>query len=269
MAPELGRIGPFVIRTYTVLLDLAILAGLAMLAWQGRRVERRPSAWLDAGLVALVGGIVGGRLAHVAIHWAYFSEHPAEIVRVWQGGLNWHGAVAVGLGGFLLGCRLRRVDWRQAADGLAFALPLGAALAHAGCLADRCAHGREVSTLADYPPLVVAELPDLYGVAAPRLASQSFGIGLSLAVLALAWLLSRWISRPGVRFWLVLALLGLASFSAGFARGDAVPMLGALRLDQVLDLTVAAAGLLGAAITAWPRPAPPEEAPLIFPDPLS
>src|SRR5690606_16903242 len=94
--PEYGQIGPLTFRTYTVLLDIAVLLGLALLVWQGHRRDARPLAWLDTGLAALVGGIIGARLVHAAIHWEYFSEHPIEIAEVWRGGLSWQGAVVGG-----------------------------------------------------------------------------------------------------------------------------------------------------------------------------
>jgi hypothetical protein len=59
-----------------------------------------------------------------------------------------------------------------------------------------------------------------------------------------------------VRFWLVLALLALGTFGIGFTRGDSVPMVGGLRLDQVLDLLTAAGALATAALAA--RPIQPE-----------
>lgn len=258
MLPEIGHIGPLTFRTYTVLLDAAILVGLALLAWHGRRVAR-PLAWLDAGLAALVGGVVAARLVHAGIHWAYFSEHPAEIVEVWRGGLSWHGAVVGGLLALFAAARISRLDWRGLTDALALVLPLGAALAYAGCLPAGCGAGREVATLADYPPLVAAELPDIYGLVAPRLASQVYGLALSLALLGLAWALRRWLTVPGLRLWPVLALLAFGVFGIGFTLGSEVRMLGDLRLDQLLDLLVAAFAAVMGAIAAW-LPMPPQPA---------
>lgn len=246
MAPELWRIGPFTLRTYTFLIDLAVLIGLGALTWQGWRSERRPTAWLDAGLVTLAGGAIAGRMGHVAMQWGYFSAHPDEIVRVWRGGIDWHSAMLGGLAGLALGCRLWRINWRQALEALALSLPLGATLSYAACLMGSCAHGREVASLAFYPPFVAAELPDLYGIIAPRLNSQLLGIVLGLAVLVVVSRLGRLTRRPGLRFWIALALLGLGTFGIGFTRGDAVPMIGSLRLDQALDLGMVAIGMIGA-----------------------
>jgi phosphatidylglycerol:prolipoprotein diacylglycerol transferase len=254
MMPELGRIGPFVIRTYTFLLDVGILIGLGILAWQGWHIEDKPVEWTDAGLGALIGGFALGRAGHVAIHWTYFSSHSREIVMLWRGGIDWHGAVLGGLAGLGVVCLLRRLIFRQVTDVLAIVLPLGAAIVFTGCLTTSCGHGREVTSLADYPPYVAVELPDLYGVVRPRLACQLYGIVLSLVLLGLAGLMARLVHRRGVRFWPILTLLALGTFGIGYTRGDVVPMVGSLRLDQVLDLVVAGIGLLGSLVAAWPRP---------------
>ena len=260
MLPELGRIGPVVLRTYTLLLDLAILVGLGLLALFGHFSGEKPSRWVDAGLGAIAGGIVLGRLGHVAIHWAYFSEHMVEIAQVWRGGIDWHGAVVGGLAALAVGCRLLGLNFRAVTDALSFILPMGAALTYSGCLMVSCGHGREVASLADYPRFLVAELPDLYGVVAPRLASQLYGVVLSLLLIVVAGILAWRVQRQGVRFWIVLGLLGLIAFGIGFTRGDAVPPVGSLRLDQVLDLGIVALALTGTLIASRPLPVPPEAA---------
>ncbi|GAB4473361.1 MAG: hypothetical protein Kow00124_12260 [Anaerolineae bacterium] len=254
MMPELGRIGPFVIRSYTLLLDLAILTSLGLLAWQGWRRGKRPVDWLDAGLAALVGGLLLGRAVHVAVHWAYFEGHLGEAAQLWRGGIDWHGALAGGLAGVVVYCRALPLSFRQVSDTLALLLPIGALLAFGGCLLSSCSYGREVMTLADYPPPLALELPDVYGVVSPRLASQVYGLVLSTVVLIAALVLTRLVRREGVRFWIVLALLGGGVFAIGFTRGDPIPMLGSLRLDQMLDLLIAGAGIMGAVIASLPSP---------------
>lgn len=245
MYPELGQIGPIVIRTYTLLLDLAILIGLGMLAWQGKRADGEATRWVDSGLFGLVGGIIGGRLEHVVIHWAYFVEHPAEIAQIWNGGMGWHGAVMLGLAFLAISGRVTKTRFATLAGVLSLALPVGAMLTYTGCLMNRCGHGREVESLVGYPPLLVAELPDMYGMVTPRLASQLYGIVFCLLLLVVSIILARRVKRPELRFWPVLALLGLGAFGIGFTRGDSNPMLGPLRLDQILDLVVVVMGAAG------------------------
>lgn len=252
MAPELGQIGPFVIRTYTLFLDAAILLGLGILVWQGHHRDRRAAAWLDAGIATVLGGLIIGRIGHVMIYWAYFTHHVAQAFEIWRGGIDWHAAILGGIVGLALMCQIRRMRFRAVTDVLAFVLPIGALLTYTGCWMVSCGHGREVTSLADYPSVVAAELPDIYGVVAPRLASQLYGVAWSIMLLLAAYLLARSIKRSGVRAWVVLALLGIGAFVIGYTRGDDIQQVGALRLDQVLDLAIAALGLLGAFLAALP-----------------
>jgi prolipoprotein diacylglyceryltransferase len=48
----------------------------------------------------------------------------------------------------------------------------------------------------------------------------------------------------GRRFWLILTLMSLSMFFIGFLRGDSVPILAELRLDQWLDLALGLTGLI-------------------------
>lgn len=253
MQPTLGQIGPITLRTYTLLLDLALLVGLVSLAWRGWRVEDAPSRWLDAGLSAVLLGLVAGRAGHVAIHWAYFTHHRDEIAQFWLGGLDWHAAVAGGLLALGLYSLIRRLSFRLLTDVLAIPLALASVLVWGGCLAASCAYGAEVRTLADYPAPVVAELPDLYGLVAPRFTTQLYGMAAGVVLVLLAWLSSLLIRRAGVRLWIVLLLLAGAAFGVGYTRGDIVPMAYDLRLDQVLDLATAGLALLGFFVSTLAR----------------
>jgi phosphatidylglycerol:prolipoprotein diacylglycerol transferase len=245
MASELGRIGPIVIRTYTLLLDIMLVGGLVVLGWQGHRQDGKAGAWIDTGLMCAVGGVIGGRLIHVALYAAYFRENPVEILRVWHGGIDWHGAVIGGLVALVIAALQSRVRFRAFTDVLTFLLPAGAALIYTGCWMTSCGHGREVTSLAAYPPLIAQELPDLFGVMAPRLASQMFGLIWSLILLGVAALLARRITIEGVRLWPILALTAAGAFAIAFTRGDAITMIGPLRVDQVLDVGMFIVGVVG------------------------
>ncbi len=244
MAPELGRIGPLTIRTYTLFLDAAIIIGLLLMAWFGWQRDERPARWVDAGLLAIIGGLIVGRLGHVAIHWSYFSSQLIEVPQVWRGGLNWHGAVLGGVVTLWIYHKQMQVSWVTLLEAAALILPIGALFVYTGCLMVSCGHGAEVITLADYPPLIAAELPDLYGVVAPRLTSQGYGVALSILLLLSSLGLAGVLQPRGLRFWIVLGLLSLGTFGIGFTRGDEVPMVGILRLDQVLDLLMALAAFV-------------------------
>lgn len=228
-------LGPVQLQTFTLALALAVVAGIGWSAW---RLPDRRGAVVDAGLGALVGGVIGARLLHVLLNWTYFAYNTSEIWRLRSGGLDWHGALVGGLLGLWIVARWRKLDFVRLLDGLTLALGLLALAGWWGCRAANCGFGAEVDTLANYPPLLVAELPDVYGIPAPRYNTQLFGLLLALLALGLTLGLFRrglWVER---RFWLVLVLLSVGMFGIGFFRADYAVQIGDLRADQWLDLGV-------------------------------
>lgn len=243
---------------YTVWLAGGILIA-AFGGWQHlqRRSPMPAARWAEVCLAALAGAILGGRALHVLTHADYFRLNLAEALSPSAGGLDWHGAV---WGGLVLAwgySRVARLPFRPVLPALALALPILVAAAWGGCVQspnNGCAVGREVATLADYPPLVVAELRDVFGIVAPRWNLPLFGI----CVAALLLLVVGWQRRAGAGtggFWWALALLAGGMFALGFLRADTVLMLGILRADQCLDLLTCAAALVCAARGRSPAPA--------------
>ena len=76
--------GPFSVSTYTFLLDIGILGTLAWLWWRAKNYGRESSRWLDAGISAVAGAIIGGRFAFGFANWAYFQNHLLEMFRFWE-----------------------------------------------------------------------------------------------------------------------------------------------------------------------------------------
>src|SRR4051812_44043836 len=52
---------------------------------------------IDVYLGAIVLGIIGARLFHVALNWDYFTDNQSEMWIIGAGGLDWHGALLGGL----------------------------------------------------------------------------------------------------------------------------------------------------------------------------
>jgi len=245
MYPILARLGPFTFYSYTVLLDLGIVAGLAGLAWSAQRQAAEAGRWLNAGLAAVAVGLVGARTGYVLVNWAYFRDHLGEALRLWQGGLSWHGGLLAGAVTLAIWAHWRGLPLGKVADATAPGLALGVAAGWTGCLLAGCGYGREVFDPASPWRQFTAELPDIYGVVAPRLVSQAWAAGWALVVLGLLLALRRLPLPGGGRFLLAVGLISLGLFAVGFSRGDASPPVGAWRLDQVADLGIALAALVG------------------------
>ena len=91
-SPELFSIGPLTVRWYGMMFAVGFLLGYNIL-WRIFRHEGAPEKWLGILLMWVVGAtIIGARLGHVFFYeWSYYSQHPLEILYVWEGGLASHG----------------------------------------------------------------------------------------------------------------------------------------------------------------------------------
>jgi phosphatidylglycerol:prolipoprotein diacylglycerol transferase len=250
MNPVVFETGTTIIRYYTAWLSGGIFASIVILTLLAyRRDPALAARWMDVSIAALIGGIVGARLLYVVLEWDYFTLHHDEISQIELGGMAWHGALLLGIPAALLVARLRRVSMRPWSDALALVWPLGMIAAWNGCRRAGCGYGGEVRTLADWPGWMVSELPDVYGLIAPRFEVQRLGMGLSAAVFGLILLLTwrNWLA--GVRFWLMLALSGIGLYLIGFYRVDPAHTILDRRADQIFDLaTVFFSSLIGGMI---------------------
>jgi phosphatidylglycerol---prolipoprotein diacylglyceryl transferase len=239
MNPVVIDFGPLELRAYTAWLMGGILCGVAVMLWRAYAHDPRVMLpWLDVSLAGLIAGVIGARALHVALEWAYFADHPDEIDKLWLGGMAWHGGLLAAIPAVWIVARWRDVDLRTWTDALALAWPLGMIGAWTGCREAGCGYGYEVATLADWPRWVVAELPDVFGLYAPRLDVQSYGTRFAALLLALALLLTALDRLRGVRLWLILALSSLGLALTGFLRADPAQLLLGHRADQVFNLVL-------------------------------
>ena len=225
MYPILGRYGSFFLYSYTTVLGLGVVAGVALVWWQTGR-EKRPFS-PNPLLLGLTLALLLGRASFVWAQWDYFQQRPDQIWQLWQGGFTYHGALLGGLMGAWLG--------RKTVPLPLLALPL--ALLHAAgwaaCLLEGCAYGHP-TTLG----LLAADLPDDFGVMALRYQTQLVGLLASLLLLGvLFWLYWRW-GKNGRFFFLTLLLTSLIHLPLTLLRGDPVTQFGSLRLDTLLDAGV-------------------------------
>ena len=91
-SPVLFSLGPLSIRWYGLAFAIGFIIGYNVVARMFRH-EGAPEKWLGVLLAyVVVATIVGARLGHVFFYeWPYYSQHPGEILKIWEGGLASHG----------------------------------------------------------------------------------------------------------------------------------------------------------------------------------
>lgn len=237
--------------TYTAFVWLGLGAGVGVAFGYLRKRARRtvpPTVFLDAALIVLAAAYLGARAYHVALNWDYYSTHPERIAQFGLGGLAMRGAFLAGLVALVMYARVRRLNVGKLADAAALGLAAGQAIGWVGALA----RGANYGVVSDAPWAL--ELPDVYGLVAPRFPLQHFQIGLFALLLVGLLLLALTKPRAGTLFWVYVLVSAAGNFLLGFQRGDETLYLGAWRVDQVVDVTLFAFAILFARLTvAGPR----------------
>ncbi|HEV2816908.1 MAG TPA: prolipoprotein diacylglyceryl transferase [Allosphingosinicella sp.] len=126
--PVALQIGPLALRWYS----LAYLVGIVLGWWYLLRLLAQPGAPMarrhadDLVFYATLGIIFGGRLGYVLFYkpLEYF-HNPIEIIRLWDGGMSFHGGViGVSLGICYMAWR-HKLDWLRIHDYVACCAPFG------------------------------------------------------------------------------------------------------------------------------------------------
>jgi len=122
--PVALRIGPLAIRWY----GLTYLLGFFAAWWLGQRRSRRPGSVVSPVMVqdlifhCFLGVILGGRLGYMLFYgWEQMLADPLYIVRIWEGGMSFHGGL---LGVCLAALMFARKHSRTFVDVADFVVPL-------------------------------------------------------------------------------------------------------------------------------------------------
>lgn len=127
--PVAVHLGSFGIRWYS----LAYMAGI-ILGWQviasenkSRPLTNLSKAALDDIIMwAVIGIVLGGRLGYVFFYKPeHYLHNPVEILRVWEGGMSFHGGLIGTITAFFLFCRKYKIKFLRLMDLIACAAPIG------------------------------------------------------------------------------------------------------------------------------------------------
>ena len=128
LSPVALHLGPFDLRWYS----LAYLAGIFIGYWYLLKLLKQPGAPMarrhadDLVFYAALGIILGGRLGYVLFYnLAEYLRHPIEILKLWDGGMSFHGGVIGTTLGIIYFARKEKLSWLRIHDYVACCAPFG------------------------------------------------------------------------------------------------------------------------------------------------
>lgn len=214
--PVIVEWGPIALRWYSMAYIVGIILGWAYM----RVLIRHPDSGTktpvcdardvdDFVLWAMFGVMIGGRLGYVLFYNpGYYAAYPADILRIWDGGMSFHGGCAGVALALIWFARRRGIPLFRFTDRIACVAPIGLFLGRAANFINGELFGRPT----DVPWAMV--FPG--GGPEPRHPSQLYEAALEglllFIVLSLLFHLTRIRDRPGVLTGLFL--LGYAAARA-------------------------------------------------------
>lgn len=241
--PVAIHLGPFGIHWY----GLMYLTGFLAFLWLGKlRIRQHPDwGWSERELddmlfYGALGVILGGRLGYVLFYQpGQFLAHPADILKVWQGGMSFHGGFLGVLAAMWLFARKTGKRWLAIMDFVAPMVPIGLGAGRLGNFINGELWGKPT----DLPWGMVFPQVD----ALPRHPSQLYEFGLEGVLLfALLWWYSSKPRPTGAVSALFLIGYGTSRFLVEFARQpDSFlgPLALGMSMGQWLSLPMVLAGI--------------------------
>ena len=221
LRPEVFSIGFFTLRWYSLAYIAGILLGwwylLRLLATPGAPMARRHAD--DLVFYATLGIILGGRIGYVLFYSPEMLIHPLRILRLWDGGMSFHGGVIGTSLAIIIFARKNGLNWLRIHDYVACCVPFGLFF---GRLAN-FVNGELWGKPTDVPWGIVFPHTVVFGIADPaRHPSQLYEAGLEgILLFALLWF-AFWRTKarydPGKLVGLFLIGYGVARFTVEFFR---------------------------------------------------
>ncbi len=250
--PVAISIGPIAIRWYA----LAYIGGI-VLGWiYARSLVKKERLWggpapitpvqLDDFILwVTIGIILGGRTGYVLFYNpAYFAQHPAEILQLWNGGMSFHGGFLGCVGAVMLFALKNNISILSLGDITTAVAPIGILLGRIANFINSELWGRPADSSVPWAMV----FPN--GGPMPRHPSQLYEAGLEgilLFVVLAVMIRMGALKRPGLILGSFIAIYALARITGEFFR-EPDPQLGflwgGLTMGMLLSVPMIIAGAI-------------------------
>ena len=255
--PVFLHLGPVQLRWYGLMYMVSFIVGYFLLKRlsKARKLSLTTDDLYDLLFFLILGVMVGGRIGYVLFYdLGSYIQRPVDILKIWQGGMSFHGGfVGVLLAVYFL-CRKRGWSFGEIADLVSANAPVGLGLVRLGNFINGELYGRTTT------------LP--WGVIFPaggEMARHPSQIYEALLEGVILFLIVQWLFRknlyPGTVAWGMIGFYGLFRFMVEFVREPDAHIgfdLGPFTRGQLLTVPMLVVGL--AMVIIYARRNLPEKA---------
>lgn len=246
--PIIVRLGGLAIHWYGLFIALGILANVPLARRECRRKGISEDLVFNLAVWCVIFGVIGGRLYYVVQAdqpggFAYYIDHPGQILATWEGGMAFYGmvfAVFLTVLGFCYWSRRGQTLFWALMDMAAVFLPLGQAFGRLGNVVngDIVGYPSDLPWAISYPnPNALA--PDHVTAFQP---ASAYELVFSVALFGFLWFMRGRVKVPGLLFAFYAFLYGLGQFAIFYLRDNPITIFD-LKQAQVTSLIVMLATL--------------------------
>ena len=109
MDSVLFQVGNIEIKWYSFLLLVAVLAGISLFMYEGKRHNYPKDYLFNLCFWAVIFGFLGARAYYVIFNWSAYASNPVSIFKIWEGGLAIHGGLIAGFTTVVCYCKKYKV----------------------------------------------------------------------------------------------------------------------------------------------------------------
>ena len=238
--------GPFHVRWYGIIIATGILLATFMAIREGQRRQIMSDDFIDLLLWGVPLGFIGARLYYVIFEWGYFSQHPSEIIAIWNGGIAVYGGLIAGAIVLLIFCFRRMLPPFLVLDIVAPGVMAAQVLGRWGNFMNQEAHGAQC-TLAylqnqHLPQFIIDQMYINGHYYKPTFLYESF-FNLIGLVIILALRHRKHLFKQGEVFMFYVAWYAVVRFFVEGMRTYSLYAFGTIRVSQALSVVLLLADL--------------------------
>ena len=131
-------LGSLPIKVWGFFVSLGVIFSFVILWFRSKKLGLDAEKNIDIGILMVVSGFISARLFHVFFYEpSYFWNNPADIVKIWQGGMSSFGGLFGALLALFIFAKIKKIlfkDLVKLGDLFAFSAIYGWMLGRVGCV---------------------------------------------------------------------------------------------------------------------------------------
>ncbi|MDF7638578.1 prolipoprotein diacylglyceryl transferase [Lactobacillus sp. ESL0791] len=237
--PVAFNLGSLSVKWYGVIMAAAIILAAWMAISEGKKRQIMSDDFIDLLLWAVPLGYVGARIYYVIFEWGYYSQHPDQIIAIWNGGIAIYGGLIAGLIVLLAFCYKRMLPPFLMLDVITPGVMAAQILGRWGNFINQEAHGGPTSLhflqSLHLPQFIISQMRINGVYYQPTFLYESF-FNLIGLIIILSLRHKKHVFKQGEVFMTYLAWYAVVRFFVEGLRTDSLYLFGVIRVSQMLSL---------------------------------